>query len=305
MEKILSIKNISTLIIILTFVFSLYSCSSSDDNNGSSNTPSDQYSDNTIQLETYTNSYGMKFVKIPAGTFMMGSEDGGPDQEENELLHEVTLTKDFFIQTTEVTQDQWVSVMNSNPSNFKDCGGDCPVESVTWYDTQTFIAELNEELSTTKYRLPTEAEWEYSARAGTTTLFAFGNCLSSNDANFNGAVSTYYNCPSSISRGGTIVGASLKANAWGLYDMHGNVSEWCQDWYQKDYPAGPLFDPTGPDTVAPADMLKIVRGGGWNNSENLCRSTSRTSSLPIFKNSYLGFRLAFFVEEKETTIACY
>ena len=135
------------------------------------------------------------------------------------------------------------------------------------------------------YRLPTEAEWEYAARAGTTTPFAFGNCLSTNDANYKG---TYplTGCSKGQSRKTTISVGSLRKNVWGLYDMHGNVYEWCQDWYGK-YPTGSVTNPTGPATGS----LRVIRGGSWNDEARYCRSAFRLSDGPDFASSNLGFRL--------------
>ena len=127
------------------------------------------------QGETFTNSLGMKFVLIPAGTFMMGSPSDELGRLKDELQHKVTITKSFYLQSTEVTQRQWREIMSNNPSHFKDCGDNCPVERVSWDDAQEFIVKLNQREGTDKYRLPTEAEWEYPCRAGSTTRFCFGD----------------------------------------------------------------------------------------------------------------------------------
>ena len=134
----------------------------------------------------FINSIGMKFVLIPAGTFTMGSPSNEPSRWSYETQHQVTISRPFHMQTTVVTQGQWKRVMGSNPSHFNNCGDDCPVEQVSWDDVQEFIRKLNRQEGTDKYRLPTEAEWEYAARAGTTTPFYTGNCLSTEQANYNG-----------------------------------------------------------------------------------------------------------------------
>lgn len=128
----------------------------------------------------------MHFVFIPPETFLMGSPSSEPKRNPNEIQHLVTLTKRFYMQTTEVTQNQWKQVMGSNPSHFKECGGKCPVERVSWNEVQVFIKKLNKLENTDGYRLPTEAEWEYACRSGTETPFSFGTCLKANQANFNG-----------------------------------------------------------------------------------------------------------------------
>jgi formylglycine-generating enzyme required for sulfatase activity len=202
-------------------------------------------------------SITLEFAHIPAGSFMMGSPEDEQGRRVDERQHKVTLTKDFYIQKTEVTQAQWKAVMGNNPSTFKGCD-DCPVETISWNDAQEFIKRLNKlDGRGRKYRLPTEAEWEYAARAGTTTPFAFGKCLSTDEANYNGNY-PLKGCPEGEYRQKTIPVASLKPNAWGLYDMHGNVWEWCEDWY-GDYPTKPVVDPKGPERGS----ARVLRGGGW------------------------------------------
>ena len=228
----------------------------------------------------------MTFVHIPARTFMMGSPEDEPGRDSDEKLHEVTLTNDFYMQTTEVTQGQWKAVMGENPSNFKDCGDDCPVEQVSWEDVQEFIRRLDRIEPVGKYRLPTEAEWEYSARAGTTTPFAFGRCLSTDDANYDGNY-PLEGCPEGKYRSKTLAVGTLAANAWGLFDMHGNVYEWCQDWF-GGYPNGPVEDPVGPHSGSG----RVFRGGSWNDFARNCRSAGRYYWQPGIRDGYLGFRLA-------------
>ena len=249
-----------------------------------------------------TNSLGMEFVYIKPGTFMMGSPSSEPGRRSDEKQHQVTLTKGFYMQTTEVTQGQWRAIMGNNPSHFKNCGDDCPVEKVSWNDAQGFIRKLNQKEGTDKYRLPTEAEWEYAARAGSTTVFANGGISELKcgyDSNLdamgwycgNSGV-TYSGCYDASRWGGpkcagTHPVAKKQPNAWGLYDMHGNVWEWCQDWYGKNYPSGSVIDPTGRSSGSD----RVNRGGSWLSDARGCRSANRRRSKPGYRNRYLGFRL--------------
>ncbi len=252
----------------------------------------------------FTNDLGMKFVYIEPGSFMMGSPSGESDLGQYERQHRVTLTRGFYMQTTEVTQGQWQAVMGGNPSFFLSCGGDdCPVESVSWDDVQDFIRKLNQRSNRT-YRLPTEAEWEYACRAGSTGPFNTGSCLSTSQANYNGS-HPLSGCSKGNFREKTVPVASFSPNAWGLYDMHGNVAEWCSDWY-GDYPSGSVSDPTGPLSggVGPiTDGLgavnRVYRGGFWGDSDWNCRSAHRYGfsvgyrvfDAPDFDSPGLGFRL--------------
>ncbi len=234
--------------------------------------------------KTFTNSLGMTFRRIPAGTFMMGSPEDEPERSIYETLHQVTLTQDFYIQTTEVTQGQWKAVTEENPSYFSSCGDDCPVEQVSRDDVQSFISKLNNMLEDT-YRLPTEAEWEYAARAGTDTTFYFGQCLSTDKANYNGSY-RLEGCFEGVYRGKTIQVASFTPNSWGMYDMHGNVWEWCYDRYEG-YPSGAVTDPMGSKTGS----YRVFRGGGWNSYARDCRSAYRNYDWPNYRSNNLGFRL--------------
>jgi formylglycine-generating enzyme required for sulfatase activity len=238
----------------------------------------------------FKNSIGMTFVLIPAGSFMMGSPENEPGRSDNEKQHRVTLTQDYYMQTTEVTQGQWKTIMGNNPSDFKNCGDDCPVEKVSWNDVQTFLKKLNRLDSGYSYRLPTEAEWEYAARAGTTTSYSFGNdsSLLSKYGNFcDSKCSTKLKDDSQNDRFKyTAPVKSYSPNPWGLYDMHGNVWEWCQDWYGK-YPTGSVNNPTGPTTGS----YRVIRGGSWVNFARRCRSAYRGSYGPDGAYGHLGFRL--------------
>ncbi len=233
-----------------------------------------------------TNSLDMEFVFIRPGTFMMGSPSNEPKRDKDEHQHRVTLTRGYYLQTTELTQGQWKRVMGSNPSGFKNCGDDCPVEKVSWTSAQTFIQKLNQKEGTDKYRLPTEAEWEYAARAGTKTPFSFGDCLSTDQANYDGNY-PMPGCSKGRYRNKPVAVGSFPANAWGLYDMHGNVWEWCQDRH-GDYPTGSVTDPNGPSSGED----RVSRGGSWGNYARYCRSAVRYGGSPDGRIYYLGFRLA-------------
>jgi formylglycine-generating enzyme required for sulfatase activity len=220
------------------------------------------------------NSLGMEFVYVSPGSFMMGSPSGESNRDSDEKQHRVTLTREYYMQTTEVTQGQWRKVMGSNPSKFTNCGDNCPVEKVSWEDCQQFIQKLNGMEGTRKYRLPTEAEWEYAARAGTTGAYAGDlDAMAWYDDN---------------SGGKTHAVGGKSPNAWGLYDMHGNVWEWCQDW-KGDYPSGSVTDPTGPSSGS----FRVDRGGCWRSFARYCRSAGRPWSDPGYRLNALGFRLAF------------
>ncbi len=230
---------------------------------------------------SFTNSLDMAFKLIPAGTFTMGSPLDELGRDSYETQHQVTLSQPFYMHTTEVTQPQWVSVMGSNPSYNSTCS-DCPVELVSWNDVQTFITELNTWGEGT-YRLPTEAEWEYAARAGTTTALANGDITvtdCSYDPNLNVMGWYCYNSSSTQSV------AQKNPNAWGLYDMHGNVWEWCQDWFGT-YPSDSVTDPTGPISGS----TRVPRGGSYSSDAWYCRSAFRGGYDPIDRYRHLGFRL--------------
>jgi formylglycine-generating enzyme len=233
----------------------------------------------------FINKLGMKFVLIPSGTFTMGVFSNKEHKSNNTRSTNVTLTKKFYMQQTEVTQGQWKKLMGKNPSFFKKCGDGCPVEQVSWNDVQEFINRLNRMEGLDKYRLPTEAEWEYSCRSDQKASFAFGNCLATSDANYNGEF-PYPGCEKGIYRQSPIAAGLLSPNLWGLYDMHGNVWEWCQDWL-GDYASNTVADPLG----SPSSSLRVIRGGAWNSYANACRSDNRSGIDPAKRFANLGFRL--------------
>jgi formylglycine-generating enzyme required for sulfatase activity len=208
---------------------------------------------------------------------MMGSPSSEPGRDIDERQHQVTISQPFFMQTTEVTQGQWKRLMGSNPSHFSSCGDDCPVENVSWNDVQDFIVKLNRQEGTDKYRLPTETQWEYAARAGMQTRFSSGD--DDTDLSRTG----WYRGNSGLKT--HPVGQKIP-NTWGLYDMHGNVWEWVQDW-KGDYPSGSLTDPEGPSSGS----RRVYRGGAWYYNAKICRSANRNDIDPGGRGSGLGFRL--------------
>ena len=233
------------------------------------------------------NGVTIALVLIPAGKFMMGSPEKEFARETDEERHEVTLSRPFYMGTTEVTQEQYEAVMGVNPSGFK--GAKHPVEKVTWHDAISFCRKLSEKTGKT-YRLPTEAEWEYACRAGSTTPFNTGPTLDTDDANYDGNY-VYGDGRKGVYRQKTMPTGSFRPNAWGLYDMHGNVYEWCFDWFQA-YPSAAVVDPK-PDIDM--NFSRVQRGGGWANEPASCRSANRTLSNPGAARNQVGFRVCLEV----------
>jgi len=246
-----------------------------------------------IQLQkTITNSIGMEFILIPAESFTMGSRlstkdlvgrFGGKEEwfELEKPPRVVKISQPFYLQKTEVSQGQWKKVVGNNPSDFKQCGDDCPVEKLSWYDAKEFIKRLNTMEGTDKYRLPSEAEWEYACRAGTTTEYSFGD-----DSSKLGEYAWY----GDNSNKTTHPIATKKPNPWGLYDVHGNVWEWVEDdrhdSYEqaKDDGSAWINDPRGSG--------RMLRGGSWDLEARYCRSAGRGPVLPDARGGRVGFRLA-------------
>ena len=229
---------------------------------------------------SWTNSLEMEFAWIPAGRFLMGSPKGEGGRKSDETQHEVQISRGFWIGKFEVTQGDWWRVMGENPSNFKYCGGGCPVEKVSWNDTQDYIRRLNglESARGFRYRLPTEAEWEYAARAGTAGP-RYGKVYD--------VAWSWFSSIGSDSSLRTYPVALLQANRWGLYDMLGNVREWTADWYGR-YPAGPASDPRGPATGSD----RVLRGGSFRSARTRgLRSANRRSNPPDRRRDDIGFRL--------------
>jgi formylglycine-generating enzyme required for sulfatase activity len=228
--------------------------------------------------------FNASFVTVAPGSFIMGSPDHEPGRGSDETQHEVTLTRSYTIQTTPITQGQWKALMGNNPSNFLRGGENCPVEGVSWNDCQEFIKRVNK-MGGYSYRLPTEAEWEYACRAGASTSFFNGEITKKLFSRRDSCLDAigWYRCNSGKK---THPVAEKKPNAWGLFDMHGNVYEWCQDWYGK-YAEIPQIDPRG----AALGPGCVVRGGSWFTNSQNCRSASRFFRSPNFRSNFVGFRL--------------
>ena len=240
------------------------------------------------------NSIGMVLVPIPAGEFMMGGRVSAAElakrfdeeawmYEGEHPRHRVTLTKSFHLGRTLVTQGQWKAVMGTTPWKGKPLvkeDDDYPVTFVSWDAAVEFCRKLSEKESV-EYRLPTEAEWEYACRAGTMTAFSFGDDASQ--------VGEYAWCDENTSDAVEFYAHRVgqkRPNAWGLYDMHGNVLEWCQDWY-GEYSSADVTDPAWPDSGS----SRVLRGGCWSFDARLCRSASRFRGLPSSRHNFMGFRV--------------
>lgn len=242
-----------------------------------------------------TNSIGMKFVLLPAGKFVMGSPRSEPERGNNEFQHSVTIGRPFLLAVHPVTQAQYQQIMGVNPSSFSSTGlaqsevrgidtRNFPVEWVSWSDAIEFcrlLSELPAERSAgRRYSLPTETEWEYACRASTTTVFAFGNSLTSHQANFLGSMPYGVGLRGPNLQRPSIVG-SYPPNAWGLHDMHGNVWEWCNDLYCPRH-----------DRPLPTATKRTIRGGAWKAGARACRSASRMGESPEQRTAQIGFRVA-------------
>jgi formylglycine-generating enzyme required for sulfatase activity len=227
----------------------------------------------------------MEMLWVKPGTFEMGSPSSEKDRRDDETRHTVTLTEGYWLGKYEVTQSQWENVMGSNLSDSKGAGR--PVESVSWTDVTSFCDKLTalerragRLPAGMTYQLPTEAQWEYACRAGTKTAFSFGDELTAKDANYaHGGFNTGLPRTSNV--------GEYPANGWGFHDMHGNVWEWCADWYGA-YPTGAARDPVGPTD----GFIRVIRGGSWYESADHARSAIRFGPGPAFSFDDLGFRLS-------------
>jgi formylglycine-generating enzyme required for sulfatase activity len=224
------------------------------------------------------------FRWMTPGRFSMGSPEDEAQRHEDETLHQATLTSGFWLAETVCTQALWTAVIGENPSHFK--GEDRPVEMITWHDAVTFIDKLNQSRPGLDLRLPTEAEWEFACRAGSETPFAFGTNITPEQVNYDGNY-PYADAAKGEYREQTIPVKALSPNAWGLYQMHGNVLEWCADWYGP-YATKPVTDPTGPES----GRYRVLRGGGWFSSGWFVRSAYRICDDPGDRILNIGFRLA-------------
>ncbi len=228
----------------------------------------------------------LELVWCPPGTFTMGSPESEAERIDDETQHQVTLTQGFWMGKYEVTQAQWEAVMGNNPSGFKS-DPRLPVEAVSWEDCQEFLDKLNGRVSGGGFRLPTEAQWEHACRAGTATPFHFGETISTEQANYNGNY-TYGNGREGVYREKTVVVGSFSSNAWGLHDMHGNIWEWCSDWYDAEfYGKSTARDP---ENTAKSEF-RALRGGSWYYNPGDCRSAGRSGGNPANRDVDWGFRV--------------
>jgi formylglycine-generating enzyme required for sulfatase activity len=218
----------------------------------------------------------MKCALIPAGKFTMGSPADEPNRVANEgPQHEVTISRPFCMGVFDVTQEQFQAVMGENPSRFQ--GPARPVDGVSWEQATEFCKRVSQKTGQA-VKLPTEAQWEYACRAGSRTRYFFGDDEKQ--------LPDYANYARTFEAGTLPVG-SKKANAWGLFDMHGNVWEWCSDWFANSYPAAPQVDPAGPAS----GERRVLRGGGWECSYRYCRSAIRYWGAPTRESIIVGFRV--------------
>lgn len=231
-----------------------------------------------IWTEFEVNGVAQQMRWIQPGKFLIGSPETEPERCSNELQHEVVLTQGFWLADTACTQALWQAVMGKNPSRFK--GVKRPVENVSFEDCERFLVQINQLRPDLELRLPTEAQWEYACRAGTKTPFSFGETITAEQVNYDGNY-PYQGGEKGKNREETVDVKALPANQWGLYEMHGNVWEWCSDWKG-------VVDPVGPKTGG----LRVLRGGSWLNLARHCRSASRRADHPGYRNSLIGFRLS-------------
>ena len=229
---------------------------------------------------------GMVFVPIPAGQFVMGSAGDEPHREPGERPHQVRIGRAFHLGKFEVTQRQWAEVMKTRPGWFDGAGDGLPVENVNWLEVQEFLRRLTAGSADSRFRLPTEAEWEYACRAGTTTAFGTGDGLTAADANIDPRAPGDTGA-GPAGRGQPVAVGSFPPNGWGLHDMHGNVWEWTDDRFCP-YPQGPATDPRGACTSA----LMVIRGGSWRFRSDSARCALRYTHRPADRGFSLGFRVA-------------
>ena len=237
-----------------------------------------------------TNSFGMTFVRIPSGSFMMGSPSTEPDRHPSEQQREVTISRDFYLQNKEVTLGQWRAVMGRSFFGARKGRDDMPVVKVSWFDANKFISKLNQS-TPGRYRLPTEAEWEYAARAGTDTAYHWGDDIDCNRAMYSNNALKSADCVAKVREMGLAVDqpapvGQYPPNAWGVHDMAGNVWEWVSDWYAP-YDPKIRADPAGP----PEGHMRVKRGGSWFKYGHYCRSANRAAQHPGSRLRTTGFRL--------------
>jgi len=253
-----------------------------------SNVGADPSIEAAVNTKPIRNQIGIEMVWIPPGKFLMGSTNGSnvDGHHDEQPVHQVTINYSFYMGKCEVTQAQWQSVMKNNPSDFEDCAN-CPVEQVSWEDAQGFIRTLNLMNDGYIYRLPTEAEWEYACRAATTTDFSFGSSLGSTQANIDGQY-PYGGAPKGVYRSKTTPVGSFQPNAFGLFDMHGNVLEWCEDLYHDSYDDAPS---DGSAWLSGEQTERVLRGGSWDAYAFISRSAARFHKGGDKHNFSTGFRV--------------
>lgn len=287
------LRKMKLLIVTVAMCNALFACSNFD------SLPDEDYE--VIITDTFTNSIGMEFVEIPSGSFLMGASNNVSGAYASEKpQHEVTISSSFFMAKYEVTQAEWEDVMGFNPyeldksNSYYNLPGMAErithpnhPATVSWQDAQEFIKQLNAKEGHNRYRLPTEAEWEYACRAGTTTAHSFGD-----DSRRLGKYAWY---GEDFATGGTHPVGRKKPNPWGLYDMHGNVWEWVQNYYSDDYYAiSPILDPKGPES----GNNHAVRGGSWHETATSWRSSFRKPYPANYRGISIGFRLVMEKERK-------
>lgn len=285
------IMKIIRLNIIILLLFGILGCSSNETKDAPEDSEKEKVEAESPQNKdnkpkpaddsSFENSICMQFVKIPAGEFLMGKKTSLKFSRDETPEHTVKISKPFYMGKYEVTQKQWKDVMgrNNNPSNHK--GDNLPVENVSWYDAKDFIKRLNQMEGGDIYRLPTEAEWEYAARAGTNYIYYWGDTVGRNNANCDGCGSQWDNTQ-------TAPVGSFRPNAFGLYDMAGNVWEWVEDWYDEDYYLkSPAVDPLNTEK----SRYKVLRGGSWFDKPEVLRPSARLWDYPHLRFINNGFRL--------------
>ncbi len=274
-----NILKISILCILLILAVFSSGCTDSDEVpvDEESSVVAEEVEEEEVDDSTFTNSIGMEFVMIESGEFIMGSpEDELYSDKDERPMRQVTVPYDFYIGIYEVTQAEWKAVMDTEPFEFK--GNDLPADKVSWSDANKFLDKLNKMEDGAKYRLPTEAEWEYAARAGTSTAFVSG----SDEAGL-----FQYAWFTENSEDKTHPVGLKEANAWGLYDVHGNLAEWVMDEYHSNYQKAPSDSRVWEGGVD----RRVIRGGSWDNAAENCRSGHRDSIGEGSRKNYIGFRI--------------
>jgi formylglycine-generating enzyme required for sulfatase activity len=226
----------------------------------------------------------LTMVLIPAGEFLMGCGEDEPDRRGDKTRHRVTLTQPFWLGKYEVTLEQWHAALGKGSKRYR--GSRSPAHAVSWTTAHAFLEKLNAMVPGGGFALPTEAQWEYACRAGTATPFHFGPTITTDQANVNGET-PYGDGPPGVNRKHPVAVGSFPPNAWGLHDMHGNLWEWCEDWYAP-YTAEPQTDPTGPAT----GTRRVLHGGSWLIIPNFARSAVRAAVSPDDRYTTYGLRLA-------------